>query len=270
MPKETITGVFAWLISQGVILAILAFVGRSFVENWLSAKFGNKTIEFESKLAETIGKKDKILSALIAQNSYRETTHTSEKIAAIKGLAESINGYARYSGAPKTLESIKLDEIEKNKRDAVDHSLKEFFETIAKTCNIDRESLSHIPKNPRVHSIFISDRSWKLYQAYSGLVATSVMIISMYSFGLKGMVKIETLHEPIVDLFPNTKDHFEEYGPTAAFGWANFLYEQFYQQIKSEVNDKASGSLSQKSLSEILQEVDEAADKDQSLEIGQE
>ena len=251
---------FYYLLPQGIFLAVVAFFGRTLIEKWVTHAFDNRSERFKSELNHLYNQKDRLLTSILDRSSNRSGVLVQEKIDAIKGICEGTAQISRWSMAPMMLCSLELEIINKSS----DPSVKKLFEFIAKSVNIDNESLKELPKGSSHYRLFLNDRTWKLYQAYSGIIGYSILLISAHSFGVSKILKEPDINRPIVDLFPTTKEYFEEKGVYAALHWVTFIYDQLFESLKLELEDKNIDSFANIDAKELLYKVNMAFEKEKS------
>lgn len=151
-------------------------------------------------------------SDVLNARASRQAALETRRLDAIDLLWSSFQGLAPLRLATKMMEPIDFNKA--LKESATDQKTRAFFSDIAKMAGVSTEQLqARAADTPWKARLYVSDQSWKLFEAYQGVLNVFLLRLKQLEIGIdKDITLIEKSIAEVKEALPHYTDLLDKYG----------------------------------------------------------
>lgn len=220
------------------------------------AEFRKREIALEASFSVKAKEFDHIISFLSAQKRERDTLIQQKKIDAAENLLRFCNKLSQLNTLVETMKIIKIDAVEAKLNDP---KITIFFQMLVKSSKVDERFAMLDEIDQILPRLYLSQHALACADAYRLVVVHSAMAAKLLSMGESTrFLKSESLRTEVEKIFPHSKSGFDQYGNDYAYYWAQSLYNETLNAIRSEstgVGQDSADAISVRNLAMATQSI---------------
>lgn len=230
-----------WVLGVVTSTGFLAFVAylmretlSKFFTKSVEHKFEKKLEIFKANIRDGEKELEQIRTFIVSSRRERDSILQSKRLEAAEVLMHLRQKLSQFTVMVEYLKLLKIDELIKSINEP---KVIEFLNILIKPFNID-ENLKILGGIDRtLPRLYLSDKSLKVFDAYESIIMHSVTVMKILSISLEPgkLLNTDSISKVIIELAPQSKAGFEQFGEGYALYWATHFYNETLQELRSEL-----------------------------------
>lgn len=231
-----------WLVDVAASISITALIGyicrnpiSRFMTKAVEHRFDKKLEEYKSEIKENEKELEQMRDYLSSVRSGRDSLLQIKKFESAENLIKARRFLNEFSLAVAYMQMFNIEAFFEN---IDDRNIQDVIDVLIKPLKLDEKSEEYKKFDLDTPRLYLSDKTMKVFDAYSGIVMISVSTLKMLEMKDKDASKIVTCKNAIkniIDLLPHTKEGFEEHGDSYTFQFHDYFRRELLTEIKNEL-----------------------------------
>ncbi|EMK2611566.1 hypothetical protein V8U19_002312 [Citrobacter freundii] len=221
------------------ITAIIGYLWRDslgrFMTKSVEHRFDKKLEKYKSEIKESEKELEQMREYLSSVRSGRDSLLQMKKIESAENLIKARRCLNDFYLAVSYMQMFNIEAFYENIEDS---KIQNVIDALIKPLNLDDKAAEYKKFDLDTPRLYLSDRTMKIFDVYSGIVMVSVSTLRMLEMKDKdasGIVSYKNIIKNIIELLPHTKEGFEEHGDSFIFQFHNYFRRELLTEIKNEL-----------------------------------
>lgn len=235
--------VLEWLLGVVTTTGVIAAVGYIFRDTL--TRFLSKAVEhgfekrleaFKGELRDNEKELEQIRSFLVSARRDHDTALQAKRLEAAEILLRARHSLAQLS---LLVEYMKILNMEEMLKAADDPKVTEFIRVLVKPFDIEEKFRQLGVSDKTLPRLYLSEQSLKFFEIYESIMLNAAMMMQLFTVPLRNkgsLIKVGTLSKAIVEIVPDAKKGFDEFGESYAYYWSTYFHDQILKSLRREIS----------------------------------
>lgn len=222
----SITGIIGYLWRDSL--------GR-FMTKSVEHRFDRKLEKYKSEIKESEKELEQMREYLSSARAGRDSLLQMKKFESAENLIKARRCLNGFHLAVTYMQMLKVDALFEKINDP---KVQGVIDALIKPLKLEETTIEYKKYDLDTPRLYLSDRTMKFFDAYSGIVMVSVSTLKMLELKNKdasGIVSGKNTVKNIIDLLPNSKEGFEKHGDSFMFQFHDYFRNELLTEIKNEL-----------------------------------
>lgn len=235
---------FGGVVASVSITGIIGYLWRDslgrFMTKSVEHRFDKKLEKYKSDIKENERELEQMRGYLSSVRSGRDSLIQIKRFESAETLIKARSYLNEFHLAVTYMQMFKVNELFEN----IDNpNIQNAIDALIKPLNLDDKTAEYKKIDVDTPRLYLSDKTMKVFDIYSGIVMVSVATLKMLELKDKdasSIVSAKNTVNNILDLLPSSKKGFEEYGDSFIFQFHDHFRRELLTEIKNEITGESN------------------------------
>ncbi|XUA20143.1 hypothetical protein ACQVA2_04945 [Citrobacter sp. OP27] len=224
----------ATILGGGVYLmrsTLTKLIGKS-----IEHRFDKEIENFKSEIRGNEKEFEQIRAFMGSIRRERDSTLQAKRFEAAEALMHQRQFLGQFTMLVEYVKMLNMEEILKNRHDP---QIAKFIKVLTDPVDIDGKLKTYGTFDRTMTELYLSERVKKLFETYQCIMLNAVMIMKILSLpNLEinpDLFKKDSIKNMVVELVPQSKEGFEQFGDNYAFQYTNHFNAEILKELRNEL-----------------------------------
>ncbi|EPX2739224.1 hypothetical protein ACWYD0_001896 [Klebsiella aerogenes] len=235
---------FGGVVASVSITGIIGYLWRDslgrFMTKSVEHRFDKKLEKYKSDIKENERELEQMRGYLSSVRSGRDSLIQIKSFESAETLIKARSYLNEFHLAVTYMQMFKVNELFEN----IDNpNIQNAIDALIKPLKLDDKVAEYKKIDVDTPRLYLSDKTMKVFDIYSGIVMVSVATLRMLELKDKdasSIVSAKNTVNNILDLLPSSKKGFEEYGDSFIFQFHDHFRRELLAEIKNEITGESN------------------------------
>ncbi|MDM8056567.1 hypothetical protein [Klebsiella aerogenes] len=235
---------FGGVVASVSITGIIGYLWRDslgrFMTKSVEHRFDKKLEKYKSEIKENERELEQMRGYLSSVRSGRDSLIQIKSFESAETLIKARSYLNEFHLAVTYMQMFKVNELFEN----IDNpNIQNAIDALIKPLKLDDKVAEYKKIDVDTPRLYLSDKTMKVFDIYSGIVMVSVATLRMLELKDKdasSIVSAKNTVNNILDLLPSSKKGFEEYGDSFIFQFHDHFRRELLAEIKNEITGESN------------------------------